>query len=208
MAEEWRRFERAALELFGLALTADQLDRLSRYVALVETWAEKTNLISVDSTAELLERHVLDSLAPIRLLGEARSIVDFGSGAGLPGIPLAVAEPQRTFFLLESRRRRASFLKAAVRALELSNASPQEARGEAWDPGREIDLVVARAVRREVAGSFAATVLGRAGRLLLMEKDGETAPPPAGFMFDVEHRYRLPKGAAHRVTAWRLGERG
>ncbi len=202
MGEEEARLERQALELFGVALSPRQLEDLTRYVSLVESWASKVNLVSVRSRTELLERHVLDSLAPTRLLGESRRIVDLGSGAGFPGIPLAiVAEPGREFVLIESRCRRATFLRLIAREIGLRGVAVLEGRAEDWRPPLAVDLVLARAVNRDVVEEFGRRVLLPGRRLVLMQKGGELASP-AGFMFDVEHRYRLPAGSTHRVSAW------
>src|SRR5262245_20964583 len=106
MEEDWRRFERAARDLFEITLGPAQLELLSRYADLIDAWAARINLVSTGSRSELLYRHLLDSLAPSLLLAGTRAIVDLGSGAGLPGIPLAIARPELSFVLLESRRRR------------------------------------------------------------------------------------------------------
>ncbi len=201
MGEEWGRLERQARELFGVALSPGQLEDLARYVSLIESWAAKVNLVSVRSRTELLERHVLDSLAPAPLLGESRRIVDLGSGAGFPGIPLAIAEPERELVLIESRGRRATFLKLVAREIGLRGVAVLEGRAEDWEPPAAVDLVLARAVNKEVIEEFGRRVLLPGRRLVLMQKGGEVAAP-TGFMFDVEHRYRLPAGSTHRVSAW------
>jgi 16S rRNA (guanine527-N7)-methyltransferase len=97
-------------------------DKLRAYAELVRTWAPRLDLVGPDELTRFEERHVADSL---RLVPLARSLpagpaVDVGAGAGLPGIPLAIAEPDRQWRLLEPRAKRVAFLEEAVRALELS----------------------------------------------------------------------------------------
>ena len=102
-------------------LEAPIRERLATYEDLVRQWAERLDLVSPGDLERFGERHVADSLKALGLLsglppGEA---VDVGSGAGLPGIPLAVADPSRRWTLLEPRRGRAAFLEEVVRTLEL-----------------------------------------------------------------------------------------
>jgi 16S rRNA (guanine527-N7)-methyltransferase len=111
----------------------------------------------------VLEDHLTDSLVALELecVRTARSAVDIGSGAGLPGIPLAIALPQCSFVLLESSSRKHSFLTRAVEAASVTNAEAAHARAESWEGGlRRFDLAVVRAVGRlDVALEYAAPLL-------------------------------------------------
>ena len=90
MRSLWDRFTSLARELFDVQLEAAELERLERFVELLEAWSEKINLVSAGSREEIVTRHLLDSLAPSTLLPDVIEVADFGSGAGFPGIPLAV----------------------------------------------------------------------------------------------------------------------
>ena len=118
---------------------ADLSERLDRYVRLVETWAPKLDLVSPHDLPRFRERHVEDSLRALPIVDKSPPgpAVDVGSGAGLPGIPLALATPDRPWRLLEPRARRAAFLEEVVRELDLDcevsrMTATDAARAEGW----------------------------------------------------------------------------
>ena len=124
-------------------------EELAAYVALVRLWAPRLDLVAPGDLDRFEERHVEDSL---RLLPLVRSLpagraVDVGSGAGLPGIPLAIADPNRLWRLLEPRAKRAAFLEEAIRTLELGNCEVLTITAEAAakDPGLAESHVLATA---------------------------------------------------------------
>jgi 16S rRNA (guanine527-N7)-methyltransferase len=119
--------------------------RLVRYAELLEEWSGTHNLVRVSSRKELVERHLLDALAGTRLLKARGRLLDIGSGAGLPGIPLLIARSGWTGVLLEPRRKRWAFLKRVIRELGLP-ATAVDRRYQELDPGERFDLVTARAV--------------------------------------------------------------
>ncbi len=122
--------------------------QLDRYMALVRQWAPRVNLVAIPDLSVFMERHVAPALglvSIIKSLPHAR-LLDVGSGAGLPGIPLAIALPGSTVVLVESRRRRANFLKHAVRTLGLVNTSVVCTRVEEWEAPAPFDFVISRAV--------------------------------------------------------------
>ncbi len=100
-------------------------DQLLEYAALVEKWNKTFNLVSRQDIRRLLPRHILDSLAGAPLL-KGEHILDLGSGAGLPGVPLAISAPERSFVLLDRSSRRVRFLKQVVRNLSLHNVEVVE----------------------------------------------------------------------------------
>ena len=118
--------------------------RLRSYAGLLEEFAPPLGLIAPGDMADLWHRHILDSLRGLPCLRNAdREIVDVGSGAGLPGVPLAVACPDRHFVLLDSNRRRGGFLELVVERLGLSNANVVVRRIEEAD--LRADVCLARA---------------------------------------------------------------
>ena len=142
------RLQRQAAEL-GVRLTAMQVDRLGRFVDALEIWNRRYRLVGSRSRRDLLELHVLDSLAPIRLLDSDREVADIGTGGGFPGIPMAIAMPEARFTLIDNRRIAANFVREATRALMLTNVSMLESEvervaGTADEPGR-FDVTIARA---------------------------------------------------------------
>lgn len=107
-------------ERLQVNLSDDQLERLERYAAMVVKWNARMNLISRRDITRLQDRHILDSLAAVPWLS-GKTLLDVGSGAGLPGIPIAIACPERSVVLCERMTRRGRFLSQVVQSLGLDN---------------------------------------------------------------------------------------
>ncbi|HEY9447525.1 MAG TPA: 16S rRNA (guanine(527)-N(7))-methyltransferase RsmG, partial [Burkholderiales bacterium] len=118
----------AALEL---ALSDKQRDQLLAYLRLLDKWNRVYNLTAVRDIDAMLTQHVLDSLAVIPHV-KGRTLLDVGSGGGLPGIPLAIASPEMSVTLLDSNHKKATFLKQAVIELQLSRVAVVCERAESW----------------------------------------------------------------------------
>ena len=126
-------------------VSRETLDRLAAYAALLLKWNKQINLIGPGSEADLWRRHLLDSAQLLSLIPEsAKSIVDVGAGAGLPGLILSVLNSAASFALVEPDRRKAAFLREATRAMQ-SSAIVHEKRVEEVDLPPQ-DVVVARAL--------------------------------------------------------------
>jgi 16S rRNA (guanine527-N7)-methyltransferase len=120
-------------------------DRLRRYEELLQKYAVPRGLLSATDSNRLWERHILDSLRAVRcLLAEDTSLADAGSGAGLPGIPVAIAEPGRQVALIESQAKRAAFLDFAASELGLDNVAVVKGRTE--EASVVVDACLARAL--------------------------------------------------------------
>lgn len=143
---------RNALPPLDLELSEEVLDRLCAYAELLVTRNKDLNLIGPDTESSIATRHFLDSLAPIRAgLSPDTKLIDVGSGAGLPGLPLAIVLPKAKVTLLDSLGKRCAFLKECADALGLDNVTVLEARAEeaARTELREsFDAATARAVTR------------------------------------------------------------
>ncbi len=135
-------------EATGSSVRSDFVPLCEKFLAELFKWNRKMNLVSRRDEQRIVERHVLDSLCLLavepRLSG--KSIVDVGSGAGFPGLVLAAWEPKAHLLLVESRGKRAAFLKAARRALELKRVNIVHSRLEELRESRAIDLIVSRGV--------------------------------------------------------------
>jgi len=129
----------------GLRVPAATQRKLLDYVALIEKWNRVHNLTAVRVSTKMVSDHLLDCLAVLPHL-DARTILDVGSGAGLPGIPLALVWPQARVTLLDSNHKKAAFLRQATIELGLSNTEVVCERVETWQPQREFELVISRAV--------------------------------------------------------------
>ena len=155
----------------ALALDLDeaQLARLVAHLDLLDEWSARMNLTAIRDRPSQLTKHLLDSLTVQPFLRGQR-IADVGSGAGFPGIPLAIVEPQRHFSLIESTGKKCRFLEHVRDELQLKNVEVVQARAENYRPEVRFDTVVARAVG-PLAGLLKAAgglVVG-GGRLLAMK---------------------------------------
>ena len=128
----------------GLALPSAAEERLLEYLALLQKWNRIYNLTAVRETSRMVSQHLLDCLAGAPHV-QAETILDVGSGAGLPGIPLAIAAPRAQVTLLESSQKKTAFLQQAKLELKLDNVTVVCERVEAWRPGRTFEVVISRA---------------------------------------------------------------
>jgi 16S rRNA (guanine527-N7)-methyltransferase len=132
----------------ALALPAGARDLLLDYMALLVKWNRTYNLTAIRDPLSMVAHHLLDSLAVLPHLalvaGRAR-LADAGSGAGLPGIPLAIARPEWRITLAEANQKKAAFLRQAAIELSLRNVEVHEGRVEAWRPQPLFDTVISRA---------------------------------------------------------------
>lgn len=134
------------LAALGLDLSAEQRGRLLDYVALIAKWNQVHNLTAIRDATRMVTHHLLDSLAVLQAIdAPARRLLDVGSGAGLPGIPLAIARPQWSVTLIDSHHKKGAFLAQAVGELGIANARVVVDRVEAWAPDERFDAVISRA---------------------------------------------------------------
>ncbi|MDO1529463.1 16S rRNA (guanine(527)-N(7))-methyltransferase RsmG [Fulvimonas sp. R45] len=140
-ADLHRQLEHGVAAL-GLALPAGAPERLLDYVALLERWNAAYNLTAVRDPAEMVTRHLLDSLAILPFV-EGATLADLGTGPGLPGIPLAIAAPGRQVLLVDSNGKKVRFLREAIRALRLDGVRAVQSRVEQVEG--TFDCVTARA---------------------------------------------------------------
>lgn len=132
------------LTRLGLALDAGQIDALLDYLALLAHWNRKFNLTAIREPAAMVAGHLLDSLAVAPYL-RGPSVIDVGTGAGLPGLPLAIACPSMEFVLLDSNGKKTRFVHEALRVTGVGNASCVQGRVEGYRPDAGFDTVVCRA---------------------------------------------------------------
>ena len=127
-----------------LSLPKSAQQKLIAYVELLAKWNRTFNLTAIRDPLQMVSVHLLDSLAALREL-PAGKLADIGSGAGVPGIPIAIAEPQRSIALLEANQKKGSFLRQAVIELDLANCAVYVERAETWRPVERFAVVITRA---------------------------------------------------------------
>ncbi|RHW76513.1 16S rRNA (guanine(527)-N(7))-methyltransferase RsmG [Colwellia sp. RSH04] len=128
----------------NLQVTEHQIQLLVQYVELLDKWNKAYNLTSVRDPHEMLVKHIMDSLMVGEVI-EGNSFIDVGTGPGLPGIPLAILYPERSFVLLDSLGKRITFLRQVVFQLKLTNVTPVKSRVEDYQPEQPFDGVLSRA---------------------------------------------------------------
>lgn len=133
------------IETLSLNLSPLQIQQLLDYLSLLIKWNKAYNLTAVRDPLQMVTRHLLDSLVILPYL-KGQQILDVGTGAGLPGLPLSIADPQRTYCLLDSNGKKCRFLQQVVVELGLKNVSVVEDRAEHFASERCFDSIVARAV--------------------------------------------------------------
>jgi len=133
------------LDALGQELPAGSTEKLATLLSELERWNSKVNLTAVRDRAQMVTLHVQDSLVARRFL-KGRRILDVGCGPGFPGLPLAIAEPEREFTLLDSNNKKIMFVQHVAGLLGLDNVTAVKGRGEDYAPGHRFDTVIARAL--------------------------------------------------------------
>ena len=188
-------------ERLDLRLSDEACTRLAAYLALLERWNRAYNLTAVREPEAMVVRHLLDSLSILPWL-EGPRVLDVGSGAGLPGIPLAIAQPEYEFCLLDSNGKRTRFLIQATAELHLSNVSVVRSRAEDYRPAMLFNSVVSRAFATlaELAVDTG-RLCAPTGRLLAMKgvfPDDELARLPSAYQVVGVYPLRVPHLDAER----------
>ena len=146
-------FKKRFLELankININLTEDQIDKFYKYMKLLLEWNEKINLTAITDENEIVLKHFVDSLTSLKYIKENDNIIDVGTGAGFPGIPIAIMMPNTKITLLDSLNKRINFLNEVIKELNLKNVETIHSRSE--DCGKDIlyrekyDISIARAV--------------------------------------------------------------
>ena len=181
----------------ALALDLDeaQLAKLVAHLDLLDDWNTRMNLTAIRDRPSQLTKHLLDSLTVQPYLRGER-IADVGSGAGFPGIPLAIVEPHRHFSLIESTGKKCRFLEHVREALGLKNVEVVQSRAESYKPEVRFDTVIARAVGpiADLVKAAGPLVVG-GGRLLAMKgryPEDELAARMSGWKVAAVHPLTVP----------------
>ena len=126
-------------------LSSAQLAQFETYYAMLADWNTRVNLTAITAPEDVAKKHFLDSLAAAPYLKPNAAVADVGTGAGFPGLPLAIVDPARRYTLIDSNNKKVRFVGHAARTLGLANVEPLHARVEDLSPAVSFDTVVARA---------------------------------------------------------------
>lgn len=191
----------AGLARLSLSVPDDALLQLRQYIDELEKWNGAYNLTSVRDRGGMVSRHLLDSLAivpPLQplLTAPGARLLDVGSGAGLPGIVLAIIAPTLEVTVLDSNGKKARFLRHAARTLKLANVTVAESRVEAWEPPAPYSLITSRAFSA-LGDFFSSTtaLLAPGGQWAAMKgklADRELADVPASIHIRESMRLQVP----------------
>lgn len=192
----------AGVAALGIALPAGAEERLAAYLALLAKWNRTYNLTAIRDAAAMVTHHLLDSLAVLPWLGATARLADVGSGAGLPGLVLAIARPELAVVSIEANQKKAAFQQQVKIELDLGNVEVRCARVEAVPPVPPFNAVISRAFA-DLADfvRLAGPLVGPGGRLLAMKgvlPAAEIAALPAGWRASATHALAVPGLDAQR----------
>ena len=205
---------RAQAHTLGLTLTDEMMQKLREYVRLLLSWNEKINLTAIKTPAEIYEKHFLDSLLPLSQWEMRGSLLDVGSGAGFPGMVLALARPDLQVTVLEPTGKRCVFLAEIKKSLDLRQVTIVQARAEDYvkEKREQYDIVTARAVAALPMLAELCIPLVKIGGIFLAMKGlhGEAEAKEARYAYHqlgckepVIKRAVLPNGG-QRINLWAM----
>jgi 16S rRNA (guanine527-N7)-methyltransferase len=194
MRQQYRDYLSRRCEQRGVVLSAVQLDRLTLYVDLLLQWRRAMNLTGLRQTERVIDVLVVESLDFLQrqVLPPGARVLDLGTGAGVPGVPLAICAPDVHLTLLDRSEKKNIFLRHVVPRLQLRNCRPlcstAEALADCLPPCQRFDVVVSRGVGRVVEMlSLAAPLLRPGGTLLLRKPQGSTELQEAASLLASKH---------------------
>ncbi|HED14544.1 MAG TPA: 16S rRNA (guanine(527)-N(7))-methyltransferase RsmG [Gammaproteobacteria bacterium] len=189
------------LEILEITATGAQQQQLLHFLQLLQRWNRIGNLTAVTAPEQMVYRHLLDSISTLPWLSGQR-VLDIGSGAGMPGIPLAIMASDTTFVLLDSQHKRTRFLAQVVAELGLKNVGIVTARVEKYQPDEKFDTLTARAFaplpRLLQCCERLCAVQGRVMALKSRLYDNELQQLPVGWQLDTKIILAVPGLAAAR----------
>src|SRR5688572_1375271 len=179
----------------GIELSERQAAQLIRLLDELDDWNQRMNLTAIRERGAQITKHLLDSLS-IQPFLQGERILDVGTGAGFPGLPLAIVNPQRRFTLLDSTAKKLKFIEHAAATLSLPNVQTVHTRAENFRPPERFDIVLSRAVGPiEQFVKWAGHLCVGGGRLLAMkgrDPAAELTKLPSGWKVAAIHRLNVP----------------
>lgn len=193
------------LSTFGISLCQEQIDACSTYYNELIRWNARVSLTSIKDRKEIAIKHFVDSFACIQAVGkETTSLLDIGSGAGFPGLPLKILRPDLLVTLLEPNEKKTAFLRYLIGTLNLKNISVvsktlrEFAKSESVRMG--FSSLITRALAAQEILPLAVSLLTSRGHVILCRaKPFDMSPEQHGLTLLSEFSYELPSGYGHRV---------
>jgi 16S rRNA (guanine527-N7)-methyltransferase len=199
--EDFRNLLQTEAGSFDLELSDEALRGLASYLAELDFWRRKVNLTGRLSSTELAT-HALESVLGAKLIAHGARVVDVGSGAGFPGLPIAISRGDLEVTLVEPRGKRCAFLRHVVRSLGLSRVRVLEARIEEVG-GQTFDVATTRAVGNFADWLRGAPFLGESGSVLAWATGTEDLEAALGPAFRLERSVCVPGTAKRRIALFR-----
>lgn len=203
MTDAAAALDRGLAEL-ELETSAHQRDLLLELADLTQSWGQRLNLTGHRTAQRIVERLVLDAAAMLNVMPSLESLADLGSGAGYPGLPMAILRPELPITLVESRERRHHFQKAAIRQLALDNATPRLGRAESLPPTPHSGVIAQAMAQPEAALQYMLPWAAPNAWLILPASEKPPNIPTPGsssWLPQSARQYRVPLDGPRR-TLW------
>ncbi|MFC4310274.1 16S rRNA (guanine(527)-N(7))-methyltransferase RsmG [Steroidobacter flavus] len=179
----------------GIELSGAQAQQLIRLLDELDDWNQRMNLTAIKERSAQISKHLLDSLS-VQPFVQGERVLDVGTGAGFPGMPLAIVNPSKQFVLLDSTAKKLKFIDHTAQLLELPNVQTVHTRAENFRPAQRFDIVLSRAVGPvEQFVKWAGHLVVGGGRLLAMKgrhPEAELGKLPSGWKLAAVHRLNVP----------------
>ena len=186
---------KSGAEELGVSLSDEAARKMLRVLDELDEWNQKMNLTAIRDRPQQLTKHLLDSLSVVKHLHGSR-VIDIGTGAGFPGLPLAIALPEMHFTLLDSTAKKLKFIDHVTALLALENVETVHSRAEAFQPKYRYDVVISRAVGAvDTFVKWTGHLCVGGGRLLAMKgryPTDELTKLPSGWKLATVHRLSVP----------------
>jgi 16S rRNA (guanine527-N7)-methyltransferase len=198
---EINKFWAQGLTALNCDITDKQLDQLKQYVQLLQRWNKIYNLTAIRDPLQMIPLHIFDSLAIAPYI-QGKTCLDVGSGAGLPGIPLAIIQPHRFFTLLDTNGKKTRFMQQVIIQLGLKNSRVIQTRIENWRPDNKFHTIISRAFASLI--DFLSTSsfhLSENGQMLAMKGQlptNELSTLPKPFIVEYSKTLQVPDVSADR----------
>jgi len=201
MPAEIAELLQSGIKQLQLSLNNSQLEKLLQFIGLIQKWNKSYNLTTIDQAEDIIIKHIFDSLTAINYL-HGENIIDVGSGAGLPGIPLAILCSSKQFLLLDANIKKTRFIQQAIISLELKNVRVVHQRVEHFIPQDMFDTVISRAFAADIKLLDATQHLLNYGKVILMlGKQSSLQGLPKGYTVESMNAVNVPNLRASRHIA-------